>query len=116
MRSRHPQALSELQVTRALFRHIETRGVRGLVAFHCPNENTRNTGQGLMRGVSDVVLLCAGTFYALELKVGSRTPTAEQLAFIDAVNAAGGYACWCTGLDAAIRVLENWQLLRGRVS
>jgi hypothetical protein len=108
--------LSERQVQRAVFRHIAQRGVRGLVAFHTPNENTRNFGQGLKRGVSDIVLLHAGCFYALELKTGSRLPTTDQLAFIDAVNAAGGFACWCTGLDAALRILESWQLLRGRSS
>jgi hypothetical protein len=105
---------SELAVQRAIFQHIATRGVPGLVAFHVPNENTFNIGQGLKRGVSDVILLHESRFYALELKVGSRVPSADQLAFIDDVNRAGGFACWCSGLDAAIRILEGWQLLRGR--
>jgi hypothetical protein len=105
---------SELAVQRAIFQHIAQRGVPGLVAFHCPNENTRNIGQGLKRGVADVILLHDSRFYALELKVGGRVPSVEQLAFIDDVNRAGGYACWCSGLDAAIRILESWHLLRGR--
>jgi len=108
---REPQR--ELTVLRTVFEHIRVRGVPGLVAWHTPNENTRNIGQGIRRGVADVCLLHRGLFYALELKISGRTPTADQLAFIDNVNSAGGYACWCCGLDAALHVLEAWGLLKG---
>ena len=63
--------------------------------------------------MADIVLLHAGIFYALELKVRGRTPTVDQRAFLDAVNAAGGIACSCVGLDSALRILEGWGLLRG---
>lgn len=104
----------ELAILRAVFQHINQRGQPGLVAWHTPNENTRNIGQGIRRGVSDVVLLYRGRLYALEIKTGSNRPTVDQLAFIDAINAADGFATWATGLDSALRILEAWGLLSGK--
>jgi hypothetical protein len=95
--------------------------VPGLVWFAVPNGNklggkisakgiaiqgSINKGLGVKAGVSDLIFLHDSKFFALELKVGKNRPTVEQLEFIDHVNAAGGFACWCTGLDAALRVLE----------
>jgi hypothetical protein len=124
-RRQHPE--SELQ--RALVRHLEVRAVPGLVWFHVPQGNKLggkisakgiavqgaiNKALGVKRGVSDLILLHAGKFYGLELKAEGRTPTAEQLKFIDDVNAAGGFACWCAGIDTALACLSAWGLLRGR--
>jgi hypothetical protein len=124
-RRRHPES----QDQRALVQHIEARGAPGLVWFHVPQGNKLggkisakgiaiqgaiNRGLGVRRGVSDLIFLHNAKFHALELKAEGRTPTAEQLKFIDDVNAAGGFACWCAGLEAALRVLERWQILRGR--
>jgi hypothetical protein len=126
------RAQPEAQLQRAIVRHLEARAVPGLVWFHVPQGNKLggkisangiaiqgaiNRGLGVKRGVSDLIFLHDSKFYALELKIEGRIPTAEQLEFIDKVNAAGGFACWCAGLDAALRVLEEgWKLLRGRSS
>src|SRR5215469_981704 len=119
----------ESQDQRALCQHLDARGAPGLVWFHVPQGNllggkhnkrgiaiqgSINRGLGVKRGVSDLIFLHDSKFYALELKAEGQTPTAEQLEFTDKVNASGGFACWCAGLDAALRVLEQWQLLVGK--
>jgi hypothetical protein len=121
----------ESQDQRAICQHLDARGVPGLVWFAVPNGNklggkisakgiaiqgSINKGLGVKAGVSDLIFLHDSKFFALELKVGKNRPTEEQLEFIDRVNAAGGFATWCSGLDAALRILESWQLLRGRAT
>jgi hypothetical protein len=121
----------ESAVQRALCQHINVRGVAGLVWFAVPNGNklggkisakgiaiqgSINRGFGVKAGVADLIFLHDAKFFTLELKVGNNRPTEPQLEFIARVNAAGGYACWCSGLDAALRILESWQLLRGSSS
>jgi len=121
----------ETELQRTVVKHLEARAVPGLVWWHTPQGNKLggkisakgiaiqgaiNKSLGVKRGVSDLVFLHDGRFYCLELKAEGRTPTEDQLRFIDDVNAAGGFACWCAGLDAALRILEQWGLLRGRAS
>jgi len=67
------------------------------------------------RAVSDVCILHDGRFYALELKASGCRSTEAQIAFRDAVNAAGGFAAEAVGLDAALACLRGWNLLRGDV-
>ena len=126
------RAQPETADQRAQCRHLDIRGEPGLVWFAVPNGNKLggkisakgiaiqgaiNKGLGVKAGVSDLIFLHDSKFFALELKVGKNRPTEAQLEFIDRVNAAGGFATWYyTGLDAAIRVLEAWQLLRGSSS
>jgi hypothetical protein len=49
------------------------------------------------------------------LKAPGCRSSAAQVAFRDSINAAGGFADQAVGLDAAIRILEPWRLLRGVV-
>jgi hypothetical protein len=129
--SRPRRRSPEAAIQRALCQHLDIRGAPGLVWFHVPQGNKLggkisakgiaiqgaiNRALGVKRGVSDLIFLHDAKFYALEIKVDGRTPTAEQLEFIDRVNAAGGFATWCAGLDRAIACLTAWGLLRGRVS
>jgi hypothetical protein len=131
MTARRRPARPEDAIQRALCQHIELRGVPGLVWFHVPQGNKLggkistkgiaiqgaiNKGLGVKPGVSDLIFLHNSKFFALELKAGKNKPTEEQLEFIDRVNATGGFAAWCSGLDAALAWLEAQQILRGRVS
>src|SRR5262245_13847175 len=117
------RARPEDMMQRAICQRLDVRGVPGLVWFHVPQGNKLggkrsakgiaiqgaiNRGLGVKRGVSDLIFLYAGKFFALELKAKGRTPSAEQLEFIDKVNAAAGFGCWCAGLDAALACLEAW--------
>jgi len=118
MRHRRP----EDQIQRAIVQHLRFRGARGAVWWHTPNGGARQKteaailkGLGVLAGVADLCILHAGRFYALELKTPGRRSTEAQIAFRDAVNAAGGLASEAVGLDAAIRVLESWGLLKGEV-
>jgi hypothetical protein len=90
------------------------------VFWHTPNGGFRTKATaailkslGTLAGVADICILYNGRFFALELKAPGGRSTAAQLAFRDSVNAAGGFAAEAVGLDAAVRVLESWGLLRG---
>jgi hypothetical protein len=127
MRRANPE--SDLQ--RAVLAHLRQRGAAGLVYFHVPQGNklggkrsakgvaiqgSINKGLGVRAGVSDLIMLNAGRFFALELKIPGRTPTEQQLQFLNEVNAAGGFGAWCQGLDRALGILESWGLLRGKAA
>jgi hypothetical protein len=53
-----------------------------------------------------------GRFFALEVKRPGKTPTDDQLRFLDVVRAAGGAAAWVDNLDAAVafigRARDPW--------
>ena len=117
----------EDQIQMALIQHIELRKVPGLVYFHVPNSSKlggartrsgvplaaiRAKRLGLRAGVSDLVFLHEGKFFALELKSAKGKPSSEQLQFMTDVTAAGGQARWADGIDAALGVLTEWGLLR----
>ena len=115
----------EQDLQKMVMQHLRQRGARGLVFWHTPNGVRGNRrkdhvqgaiakGMGARAGVSDLVLLHQGRFFALELKVPGRTPTEEQLKFLEEVNAAGGFGAWCQGLDRALGILESWGVLRGK--
>ena len=117
----------EDQIQMALIQHIELRKVPGLVYFHVPNSSKlggararsgvplaaiRAKRLGLRAGVSDLVFLHEGIFYALELKSKGKKPSSAQFAFLDAVRMAGGIDFWTDDLDKALRWLEQFKLIR----
>lgn len=115
-------ALNENEIQHAVFDHLRMRGAKDIVAFHPKNGGIHqigkrrgiNAGLGVVSGASDVIILAPSGFYALELKADKGKPTVEQLLFLDRVRAAGGKSAWVAGIDAALRQLEEWGLLRGR--
>jgi hypothetical protein len=125
---RQRRARPEDVIHRSVVMHLRQRGTPGVVWWHTPNgaflggkRSRKGTtiqgsilrGMGMLPGVSDIVAVHAGRFYALELKGRGGKPTDAQLAFIERVKCAGGHAGWVEGLDRALYVLENWGLLRG---
>jgi hypothetical protein len=112
--------LTETEIQRAVFEHINVRGKPGLLAFHCPNGGYRRPteaaifkGMGVKAGVADVLCLYQTRFYALELKAEGGRLTELQMQFLMQVEKAGGFASTAQGLDKALEVLEGWGLLRG---
>jgi hypothetical protein len=110
----------EQDIQRAVFQHIRLRGVPNLFAFHPANGGYRRPieakilqGQGVKAGVPDVILIHAGHTWGLEIKVVGGRPTKHQLEALAAMEAAGATTAITEGLDAALRQLEQWQLLRG---
>jgi hypothetical protein len=116
------RARPEDQIQRAIVQHLHCRGARAAVWWHTPNGGARRKteaailkGLGVRAGVADICILHDARFYALELKAPGGRSSEAQIAFRDSVNAAGGFAIEAVGLDAAIRVLESWGLLKGAV-
>ncbi len=72
-------------------------------------------GLGVRRGVSDLLLWHRGRSFALELKAENGRTSAAQREFLADMERAGVLTAVAVGLDAALRRLEEWGLLRGRV-
>lgn len=112
----------EQTIHRTVVRHLVLRGSPGVVWFHPPNGGYRRpveakilNGLGVKAGVSDLIFLHQGRFFALELKADKGRTTPAQREFIESVKLAGGSGEVAHGLDNALKVLENWGLLQGRI-
>jgi hypothetical protein len=112
---------SEGEIQRTVFAHFTVRGAPGVFAFHPPNGGYRKPieaailkGLGVRPGLPDVIAIKGGQVFAIELKTEGGRATSAQLQAIEDLRAAGAHAEVCRGLDAAIKQLEDWQLLRGQ--
>lgn len=56
----------------------------------CEGIKPSNISDRVNGGISDLILCVNGKFVAIELKVGSNTPTALQLDFLKGVKESGG--------------------------
>jgi hypothetical protein len=113
----------EAQIQRAIVQHYRARAADGAFMFAVPNGGFRRPVEaailkatGTVAGVPDTIWVKGGQVYALELKTAGGRPTEAQLATMAKMEAAGAFCCIAEGLDAALRILESWQLLRGRSS
>ena len=93
-----------------------------MVAFHVPSGGYRRPieakilkGLGAKAGIPDVIILHDGHLYGIELKTEKGRPSKAQLEMRDAINNAGGFAVIAYGLDQALRVLETWGLVNGKI-
>jgi hypothetical protein len=123
MRVRPRRKRPEDEIQKAVLAHLKIRKVPGVEYWHTPNgakmpriQAAILKGLGMRNGVADLLFLHKGKFYSLELKAPGRTSTDDQIGWRLAVNAAGGFAAEAVGLDAAIRILEAWQLLKGKAA
>jgi VRR-NUC domain len=117
------RASPEAQIQRAVFQHFHVRGAPGVFVFHPANGGYRKPieaailkGLGVVAGVPDVIAIKDGRTFALELKAdgGKLSPSQEQA--LIKLREAGAMATHAHGLDQALRVLEGWDLMRGRSS
>jgi hypothetical protein len=113
----------EQQIQKALFAHIRARAQPGVFAFHVPNGGYRRKteaailkGLGVKAGVPDVICIHRGKVYALELKSERGRLSPKQRETTDALREAGATVRVATGLDEALKQLEQWQLLRGAIA
>lgn len=104
---------------RAVIEHLRLRAKPGVVYFHVPNQRRQSPQrgaewkrQGVLAGVSDLILLHDGKAFALELKAGKGRLSEAQREFMDRWNESGGYAAWASGIDGAVKVLKAWELIR----
>ena len=115
MKRRRPEQI----VQRAVCDYLWLRAKPGVVWWHTPNGGKRSKRegaelkrQGVLAGVSDLILLHDGNFFALELKAPKGRPSDAQREFLNGVNDAGGYSAYAVGVDRAIEVLKAWELIR----
>lgn len=94
------------------------------VFFHVPNGGWRSKGiagrlkaMGTKQGVADFVILYAGVYHELELKVLGGSQSFEQREHERAVISAGGkYGVARDTLDDVCRRLELWGIPHARIT
>jgi len=111
--------LSESQIQIAVMEHLRLRALPGVVAWHVPNGGSRSKAEagrfkaeGVVPGIPDINILWAGHFYGLELKAEKGRVSPAQQDMHEQMTAAGATVAVAYGLDAAIRQLEAWGVLR----
>jgi hypothetical protein len=111
----------EDQIQRAIFQHFKARKSPGTFVFHVPNGGKRKPieaailkGLGVVAGVPDIIAIRDGHAFGLELKAGGGRPSEKQISTLAEMEKAGATVALATGLDAAIKQLEEWGLLTGR--
>lgn len=102
--------MTEAQIQRAVFQHIKQRGAPDAYVFAVPNGGYRRPIEAAIIAIHD------GKVFGLELKTETGRPTDSQLAALEAIRRAGGFAAICYGLDRALACLEAWGILRGRAT
>jgi hypothetical protein len=109
----------EQATQRAVVEHLRLRAKPGVVYWHTPNQRRQSPRQGVewkrqgvLAGVSDLILLHDGNAFALELKADNGRLSEAQREFLDAFNNAGGYSAYAVGVDRAIECLKAWGLIR----
>ena len=112
---------SEQQIQKAICQHLRVRGHRDLYWWHHPAGGYRSPVEaailksiGAKPGLPDLFLLRDGKLYGLELKAqgGRLSPTQATAQVL--LRQAGATINTAVGIDAAIRQLETWGLLKGR--
>lgn len=113
----------EQEIQKAIFAHLRQRGARNVFAFHPANGGYRTPieaaifkGMGVVPGTPDVICIKDGRVFGLELKAEGGKLSDAQRATIEAMRAAGAVVEVAIGLDAAVRRLESWGLLNGRMT
>jgi hypothetical protein len=118
--SARTSALSEEAIQRAVFAHLRTRGAPNVFAFH-PRNGSRdqrhlagiNSGLGVVSGVPDVIVIKHGIVFALDLKTERGRLSDDQVRVLDQMRAAGAIVGVAHGVSAALRWLEQHEILRG---
>jgi hypothetical protein len=122
--ARAGDVVTENQIQKAIFAHLRQRGAPGAFAFHPKNGGIHqrgrrrgiNSGLGVVSGVPDVIVIHQGRTYGLELKKQGGELSQAQIETLEQMEHAGAIVDTATGLDAALRWLEDHRLLVGRTS
>jgi len=116
---KRPRRQPEAQIQTALCNHLRWRARRDCFWFHVPNGGKRDAiearhlkDQGVRTGVPDVILICGGRTYGLELKADQGRVSVAQKATQIEMEMAGAAVATAYGLDAALAQVEAWGLMR----
>jgi hypothetical protein len=112
----------EAAIQRAVFEHLRCRPAPNTFAWHTPNGGLRSKveaailkGLGVVAGVPDIVAVRGDQMYCLELKSAGGRLSPSQIAAHSLLASAGAQVAVADNIDAALRQLEQWQLLRGSI-
>jgi len=104
----------EDDLQRAVIKYIRLQYPH-LLCFAVPNGGKRNPreaarlkSQGVLAGVSDILLFWPGGMGAIELKAGNRKPSGQQEYFGDRWEWCGGNFAVCNSLDGVVELLRKW--------
>lgn len=113
----------EQEIQKLLFKHIRSRAMPGVFAFHCPNGGKRSKieasifkGLGVKAGIPDVLIFYRAQIFGLELKAGKGRVSPVQLATMNDMEVAGARVAVARSLDEALVTLECWGVLRRNVN
>ena len=70
-------------------------------------DTNRGVRYGLCKGSSDLVGICAGRFFALEVKTPKGRVSVEQQMFIDLVKSYGGHGAIVRSVEDALDAVEE---------
>lgn len=89
-----------------------------IFAFHVKNEGLKSIGtamkdkqEGVVKGVSDILLIGPNGFAAIELKRAIKSDSKvskEQKEFLEKVSETGGYAAICYGFEMFKLAIEDY--------
>ncbi|AEI91220.1 gp20 [Escherichia phage phiEB49] len=89
-----------------------------IFAFHVKNEGLKSIGtamkdkqEGVVKGVSDILLIGPNGFAAIELKRAIKSDSKvskEQKEFLEKVSETGGYAAICYGFEMFKMAIEDY--------
>lgn len=118
LRKSRVKAETEAFVQEQVAATLRLQGKPGLLWWHTPNNprsavsGARLRRWGMLKGVSDILILYKGTFYALELKTEKGAASKEQMEFWERVRENGGHATIAYGFEQALQRLRGWGVLR----
>lgn len=105
---------TEFELQAAIVQHLRLRQRPKTFWFAVPNGEYRSKTtarrlkrQGVVRGAPDLVILCEGTAYGLELKTEIGHASADQRSVSKQWADAGGHYFIAYGLDSALTFLEG---------
>jgi len=109
----------EQDLQRSVSDHLQWRGVLKLFWCHYPAGGHRSPIEakifrslGVVPGVPDLLLVQSSEPFALELKSEHGRLTPIQIETQDRMRVAGVTVATVAGIDAALKQLSEWELLR----
>jgi hypothetical protein len=109
----------EAAIQRAVIAHLHARAVPNCFWFHTPLGGKRPLigaailkGMGATPGIPDLIFICGGKVFALELKTSGRRPTPVQVETMNRMKTAGAIVGIAFDIDEALGWLTQWRLLR----
>jgi hypothetical protein len=116
--SRRRQQLNEQSLQRSVIQHLRWRAPRDVWFAHYPGGGWRSRteaaifkGLGVKAGTPDLIVIRGGRTFALELKAPGGRLSPTQIACHGDMRRAGATVAVATGIDQALALLSEWNIL-----